>query len=148
MGWDVYCVFVTNGGPDYLGTFPDHETAKADQLLRLFGREAFRRTGDASLLEGMSPEEGALYIGAYPWNRPLRYIAPNGPPAAALTASRRAGPRGRGGSLDASSADPERSQPVEPASAPPTQVPRVPALLHDVPGGNRMAARVGKRGRR
>lgn len=66
MGWKANCILVSTREDGFFGTFPNHDSALAAEIVEKLPL-AKHRFGEKSTFErGMYPEPGQLVVGAYP----------------------------------------------------------------------------------
>src|SRR4051812_37163734 len=65
MGWKASCLLASTRDDGYLGTFPAHDPARARDLARRLGFDTYRGVGPATFEDGVYPQNGELYVGAY-----------------------------------------------------------------------------------
>jgi hypothetical protein len=65
MGWKASCLFASTRGEGFLGTFPNHDSQRAQETIKALGWGKLSSAGIASLEQGIYPEPDSVYIGAY-----------------------------------------------------------------------------------
>src|SRR5215469_18863408 len=65
MGWKASCMFASTRTEGFLGTFPKHDSSQAHEILKCLGSGRWISAGMASLEQGIYPETGQVYVGAY-----------------------------------------------------------------------------------
>jgi hypothetical protein len=66
MSWRAACLFVNQGGPGYLGSFPLHDGNRARDVLEGLGLGSFPHSRFATLEAGLAPPARYYCVGAYP----------------------------------------------------------------------------------
>lgn len=66
MGWKAFTLFATDQPSGYFGSFPQHDPERAEAIRIRLGLDRYEIKGKSTFEQGIYPQNGSLFIGAYP----------------------------------------------------------------------------------
>lgn len=65
MGFKAECIFVSEKGPGFFGTLPNHHPEEVEPTLTRLGLQLKRRAGQTDLSDGIFPDDGQTVLGCF-----------------------------------------------------------------------------------